>query len=105
MVGAGGIDGGKIMTCHICGGQFEKVLTSLPLKVGADSIVILKNLPVLQCRNCPEYLIEDPVSGENGRNLEPRRYGRRAQSPATLLESLGASVPKPPGICRFGPIA
>jgi hypothetical protein len=25
--------------------------------------VILKSLPVLQCRNCPEYLIEDEVLG------------------------------------------
>jgi YgiT-type zinc finger domain-containing protein len=50
------------MICHICGGQLEKVLTSLPFKVGPDSIVILKNLPVLQCRNCPEYLIEDTVT-------------------------------------------
>jgi YgiT-type zinc finger domain-containing protein len=49
------------MTCHICGGRFEKVVTSLPFKVGTDSIVILKNLPVMQCRNCPECLIEDAV--------------------------------------------
>ncbi len=49
------------MTCHICGGRFENLVTSLPFKVGLDSIVILKGLPVLQCRNCPEYLIEDAV--------------------------------------------
>ena len=26
-------------------------------------IVIFKELPVLQCQNCAEYLIEDPVMG------------------------------------------
>jgi len=35
--------------------------TDLPFKAGETSIVILKNLPVLQCANCPEYLIEDSV--------------------------------------------
>ena len=33
----------------------------LPFKVRAAGIVILKSLPVLQSRNCPEYLIEDAV--------------------------------------------
>jgi len=35
--------------------------TDLPFKVSETSIVILKSLPVLQCSNCPEYLIEDGV--------------------------------------------
>jgi len=52
------------MTCHICGGQFENVLTNVPFKVADDSIVIFKSLPVLQCRNCGEYLIEDAVIEE-----------------------------------------
>jgi len=30
-------------------------------KVNYDSIVIIKGLPVLQCQNCNEYLIEDEV--------------------------------------------
>jgi YgiT-type zinc finger domain-containing protein len=47
------------MTCHVCGSQFEEVLTNLPFKVGAESLVVLKNTPVLQCRNCPEYLLEE----------------------------------------------
>lgn len=49
------------MTCHICGGKLEKVTTNLPFKVDDNSIVIIKSLPVLQCRNCSEYLIEDAV--------------------------------------------
>ena len=49
------------MICHNCGGKLEKVITDLPFKVSENSIVIIKRLPVLQCRNCSEYLIEDRV--------------------------------------------
>lgn len=49
------------MTCPICGGPFEALLTSLPFKIGERCIVILKNLPVRQCHNCREYVIEDAV--------------------------------------------
>ena len=37
------------------------VRTDLPFKVSDRTIVILKDLPVLQCGNCGEYLIEDPI--------------------------------------------
>jgi len=50
-----------VMTCHNCGGKLEKVITDLPFKVRSDSIVVIRNLPVLQCCNCSQYLIEDPV--------------------------------------------
>ena len=49
------------MTCHVCGGRLERLITNLPFKVDDSSIVIIKDLPVLQCRNCSEYLIEDAV--------------------------------------------
>ncbi len=49
------------MTCHVCGGKLEKLTTNLPFKVDNDRIVIIKGIPVLQCRNCSEYLIEDVV--------------------------------------------
>jgi YgiT-type zinc finger domain-containing protein len=35
--------------------------TNLPFKVSETSIVIIKDLPVLQCEGCSEYLIEDAV--------------------------------------------
>jgi YgiT-type zinc finger domain-containing protein len=54
-------DGEITVICHNCGGELEKIITDLPFKVRTDSIVIIKNLPVLQCYNCHEYLIEDPV--------------------------------------------
>jgi hypothetical protein len=37
-------------------------LTSYPLVIIIETtIVILKDLPVLQCNNCNEYLLDDPV--------------------------------------------
>ncbi|MBI2200498.1 MAG: YgiT-type zinc finger protein, partial [Armatimonadetes bacterium] len=47
------------MRCTICGGELEATRTDLPFKVRETSIVILKRLPVMQCENCSEYLIDD----------------------------------------------
>ena len=49
------------MRCAVCGADLTTTRTDLPFKVRETSIVILKNLPVVQCGNCPEYLIEDGV--------------------------------------------
>lgn len=49
------------MNCSNCGNPLEKVITDLPFKLRQNSIIILKKLPVLQCRNCSEYLLEDSV--------------------------------------------
>lgn len=50
-----------MMMCHICGGSLKTIDTDLPFKVSETTIVILKSMPVLQCENCREYLIEDKV--------------------------------------------
>ena len=49
------------MKCNVCGAELVAVRTDLPFKVRETSIVIFKGLPVLQCANCPEYLIEDAI--------------------------------------------
>jgi len=49
------------MKCTVCGSVLHTTRTDLPFKVNDKSIVIFKELPVLQCQNCAEYLIEDPV--------------------------------------------
>ena len=49
------------MKCRVCGSELRRVTTDLPFKVNESGIVILKNLPVLQCGTCSEYLIEDQV--------------------------------------------
>ncbi|MBI3581910.1 MAG: YgiT-type zinc finger protein [Nitrospinae bacterium] len=47
------------MKCHLCGSELQSQKTDLPFKVSDHTIVIIKALPVLQCGNCHEYLIED----------------------------------------------
>ncbi len=49
------------MKCHVCGSKMESINTDLPFKVQDRTIVILKNLPVLQCEGCIEYLLDDAV--------------------------------------------
>ena len=49
------------MICYNCGGKLEKVIGDLPFRVRDNSIIIIKKLPILQCGNCNEYLVEDPV--------------------------------------------
>lgn len=49
------------MKCRICGGLLEHRVTDLPFKIGDSSIVILKALPVLQCRQCGEAELEHAI--------------------------------------------
>ena len=37
--------------------------SDLPFKTTEQTIVILKSLPVLQCENCAQYLLEGAVLG------------------------------------------
>jgi YgiT-type zinc finger domain-containing protein len=49
------------MKCHTCSGELRSILTDMPFKLSHKTIVILKDLPVLQCNTCGEFLIEDGV--------------------------------------------
>ena len=49
------------MKCEVCGSELKATKTDLPFKVRETAIVILKDLPVLQCASCPQYLLEDSV--------------------------------------------
>ncbi len=49
------------MKCHVCGGEMRPIVTDLPFKVSTKTIVILKELPVLQCERCSEYVLEDRI--------------------------------------------
>lgn len=71
------------MRCGVCGAQLTPMRTDLPFKVRDTGIVILKDLPVLQCGCCPQYLIEDAVLAQidsilarvaDGTELEIVRY-------------------------------
>jgi len=47
------------MKCTVCGARMSPTTTDLPFKLSEERIVILKQLPVLQCTSCREYLIEE----------------------------------------------
>ena len=49
------------MKCDTCGSKLKSLVSDLPFKVSETTIVILKGLPVLQCENCSQYLLEDTV--------------------------------------------
>lgn len=49
------------MRCHVCGSELVSMVTDLPFKLNETTIVIVKDLPVLQCSGCSEYLLEDAV--------------------------------------------
>ena len=49
------------MKCQVCGSNMQAVNTDLPFKVNNSTIVIMKALPVYQCENCSEYLLDDNV--------------------------------------------
>lgn len=51
------------MKCTVCGADMRPTRSDLPFKTTEQTIVILKSLPVLQCENCAQYLIEDAVLG------------------------------------------
>ena len=51
------------MKCTVCGAELRAKSSDLLFKIWDTGIVIVKGLPVLQCGNCPEYLIEDTVLG------------------------------------------
>jgi YgiT-type zinc finger domain-containing protein len=46
------------MKCRVCGGSQEARVTDLPFKIADRAIVILKALPVLQCKQCGEIELE-----------------------------------------------
>ncbi|MCI4626603.1 MAG: type II toxin-antitoxin system MqsA family antitoxin [Candidatus Magnetoovum sp. WYHC-5] len=49
------------MKCHVCGSKLEKIITDMPFKLDNKTIIILKELPIWQCNNCTEFLLDDEV--------------------------------------------
>ena len=71
------------MTCAVCGNRLRPKRGDLSFNVSERTIVIIKDLPVLQCENCANYLLEDDVvsrvdvilaSVDNAAELEIIRY-------------------------------
>lgn len=57
------------MKCGGCGSELRTKIVDLPFKVREATIVILKDLAVLQCSACPQYLLEDGVLARVDRML------------------------------------
>lgn len=57
------------MKCHTCGGNLQPIMTDLPFKLSQHAIVVIRDLPVLQCGSCHEYVLEDPVMSQVDRIL------------------------------------
>jgi YgiT-type zinc finger domain-containing protein len=51
----------RTLKCHVCGSTLVPIVTDLPFKLTETTIVIVKALPVLQCKGCSEYVLEDSV--------------------------------------------
>ena len=49
------------MKCGVCGARMARVASDLSFKTSDHTIAILKDVPVLQCGNCGEYLLDDLV--------------------------------------------
>ncbi|HEY4086718.1 MAG TPA: type II toxin-antitoxin system MqsA family antitoxin [Bryobacteraceae bacterium] len=47
------------MKCGICGGTTERRVTDLPFRIGNTRVVVVRNLPVLQCVQCGEAELDD----------------------------------------------
>ncbi len=49
------------MICHVCGAEMNRITTDLPFKLRDNGIVVVRDLPVIQCSSCREYLLDDAV--------------------------------------------
>lgn len=49
------------MKCHTCGGQMSQTRSDMPFKLDKTRIVIIKDVPVLQCDECSEHTFTDAV--------------------------------------------
>ena len=49
------------MKCHVCGAKLEYVVTDVPFKMSNKKIVIVEDLPIYQCSQCREFLLDDFV--------------------------------------------
>ena len=86
------------MRCRVCGGLLEPRVTDLPFKIADFSIVIVKALPVLQCKQCGDTELENTTMLrvdqllariDRSAELEVIRYPASARRNATLLRFRG----------------
>ncbi len=49
------------MRCHVCGAEMRETKTDLPFKLTERSIVVVREVPAIQCSGCREYMLSDKV--------------------------------------------
>ena len=50
-----------MLKCHVCGSRMNPVTSLFPFRLSDTSVVVLRDLPILQCENCTEHGLEDQV--------------------------------------------
>ena len=58
------------MRCHACGGLMHETRSDMPFKLDRSRIVIIKDLPMLQCDECGEHAFSDPVMETRARAMQ-----------------------------------
>jgi YgiT-type zinc finger domain-containing protein len=49
------------MKCHVCGTSMTRVVSDLPFRVNRSVMIILRDLPLMECTECSAYAFEDRV--------------------------------------------
>ena len=49
------------MKCHVCGTPMKRVVSDLPFRVNRSVMIILRDLPLMQCSECGAYAFEESV--------------------------------------------
>ena len=49
------------MKCHVCGTLMTRVVTDLPFRVDRSVMIILRDLPLMECSDCGAYAFEERV--------------------------------------------
>ena len=49
------------MECHVCGTSMTGVVSELPFRVNRSVMIILRDLPILECTECGAYAFEEKV--------------------------------------------
>lgn len=49
------------MKCHVCGTSMIRVVSELPFRVNRSVMIILRDLPLMECSECGAYALEAMV--------------------------------------------
>ena len=75
------------MKCHVCGNSMTRVASDLPFRVNRSVMIILRDLPLMECNECGAYAFEERVMERVHEIVE------RLKSPSHLEAVLYAASP------------